>query len=372
MTETSIDVSTIKRAWREMFRTRTCPPHSILMDESQAEKVREHARGCVFCAMEKKMEPDWHELGSTLAGLWPPPLRPEPGPGQVWALKERKGGWDECFRHINPPLVVVLKVMTEDRAVRVAQTFDEGGLAGDGDVPLGPGLPWAESWNTYALDVEDLDFCLGRAEPERVGTVLRNCDQESSSIDQDSPVWFFRQLELDIGSRMALEALDRLVDRHERASIVRKLGNESNVRSRVLAFDSRIGMPKTGDVLQSLAQTELPRDRLPLAAAGEAEHSFIVFRPENEKTLIEAGLAILHRLEWRENTIHCTAALNPEAAEGQVFAWWKHGQEMTEGNIFPDPLGGPMVRAEFPDLSEEAFSSGRPVVLLVIDGHDRH
>lgn len=70
------------------------------------------------------------------------------------------------FRHVNPPMVLIMDVFEDVSGVRVAQVFDERSLMADGDVDLGPRYGAAEVWNTYALDCADLNLCFGQISPE--------------------------------------------------------------------------------------------------------------------------------------------------------------------------------------------------------------
>lgn len=209
----TIGVDIKKDAYRQMYEERFCPPSSV-RNASNARQVAEHKRICRTCSMVGEIDVEaWAELGRMMVLDSLAPTRPDLAPGQVWSLVAAKGGWDDQGRHTNPPLVFVIEVYDDVKGVRVAQIFDEPNLVGPGDIVLGSGLGIAEGWNSYALDQADLELCFGSA-PEMVETVKAVFNQ-NPEVAQGSIEACFRNTELIIGSRMAMEAIGRLMARHE-------------------------------------------------------------------------------------------------------------------------------------------------------------
>lgn len=362
-------ISPIREAWRTVYQDRTCPPFAVLRDPVQAESVEEHRKGCPFCAMKSADPIDheaWAELGAQLVRDCPKPQKLTVQVGQVWNLVTIKGGWDERFRHINPPMVLILDVFEDVSGVRVAQLFDEETLMADGDVSLDPRFGAAEAWNTYALDQADLDSCFGQVGPDVMDAVRRAVDTEPRPVEDGSIVWHFRQLELEVGSFMAMEAMGRLMARHERYAVRQELADVQAVRGKVLAFDPRIRLPKADDGLRMLAEAEFPDELMLRAAAGEGEHlPFTVVSVGGETNPCRGSLAELLGSELDDTVIRITGRLPEECREGLLFAWWRRPDVgLEEGVTEFDPSSG-IFSAVFPRKSQLDFNLGRPVLLFV-------
>lgn len=365
-------ISPLKEAWRSMFQARTCPPLSVTNDPEQTETVAEHRKGCPLCALRADHEFDaeaWAELGRRMAGSWPKPRRPRLEAGQVWSLTEAKGGWDERFRHINPPLVLVLEVFEDVNGARVAQIFDHPELATDGDVYLGDEFGCGEAWNTYALDQADLDLCFGQVEAATLAAVRTAGETELADIDEESTLWFFRQLELEVGAFMAMEAMGRLMLRHDRNAARESFADTAAVRGRVLAFDRNITLPEARDGLCMVAQAVLPEQRM-AAATLSGQIPFTVVNVGRETNPCRGALADIKQPRLDGSIIRVTGSLPEDARQGLLFAWWRRPDtDMDEGEVKFDPASG-LFRADFAGRSELDFEVGDLVLLLVVMDHE--
>jgi hypothetical protein len=366
-----MNISLRKQAWRAMFYERTCPPPAILNDPQHVTRVEEHRKGCPLCAM-KSSEIDsesWAELGRRLSESWPKPERPNIQVGQIWSLKPEKGGWTDSFRYCNPPLVLLIDVLDEVDGVRVAQVFDAPLLAHDGDIPLGDEHGLAQAWNTYALDQADLDLCFGEVDARVVDAVIKAAHAVGSDLDETSTIWFFRQLELEVGASMAMEALDRLMERHERNAIREIFANIKQTLSRILAFEPRIQIPSLEDSLLAVASAKFPCDADLLAAAGELQQvKFNSVVVEGETMPCAQAFATIKAARIDGGKIRVTGELPKEAREGVLFAWWRVGDLAKEGHAKFDPKTGDF-RVEFPDQDEKDFADGQLMLLLVSMGN---
>lgn len=359
----------IKEAWRNVYQERTCPPYAVLISPEQAGNVAEHRRGCPFCAMKKENPKNyeaWAELGAQMALDWPAPEKPAVQPGQVWSLIPSKGGWDERFRHVNPPMVLIMDVFEDVSGVRVAQLFDERALIADGDVDLGPRYGVAEVWNTYALDCADLNLCFGQISPELLNPLKEAVVSEHDPVDEDSVLWHFRQLELEVGAFMAMEAMGRLVERHERNAVRHEFSDIPSVRSKVLAFDSRIRLPEAEDGLAMLAEAEMPIELILQAAAGEGEQTpFTVVTVGGSTNPCRGVLADLLEADHQDSVIVIRVRIPDEYSQGLLFAWWRRPDTgLEEGVVESDPSTG-IFSARFSGKSELDFEIGEPILLLV-------
>jgi len=100
-------------------------------------------------------------------------------------------------RYYNPPSVLVLELPQDlPGTARVAPVYDDLRLAGPGDVPLKNGL-FAESWNTFPVNVEDLEYCGYSVERERVDEVLLTLAAPWTDLEQGSHLEAFRRLEVE-------------------------------------------------------------------------------------------------------------------------------------------------------------------------------
>ena len=359
----------IKEAWRNVYHERTCPPYAVLTASEQERNVTEHRRGCPFCAMKAEDPIDyeaWAELGAQMAQDWPAPEKPAVQSGQVWSLAPSKGGWDERFRHINPPLVLIMDAFEDVSGVRVAQIFDERALMAVGDVDLGPRYGAAEAWNTYALDCADLNLCFGQISPELMISLKDAVASEHDPVDEDSVLWYFRQLELEVGAFMAMEAMGRLVERHERNALRQEFSDIPSVRSKVLAFDSRIRLPEAEDGLAMLAKAKMPDDLIERAAAGDEDQiHFTVVTVGGQTNPCCVVFADLLEADHRDSFIVIRVRVPDGYRQGLLFAWWRRPDTgLEEGVVESDPSTG-IFSARFLGKSELDFEIGEPSLLLV-------
>ena len=365
-------ISPLKEAWRSMYQARTCPPFSVINDPKHADNVAEHRKGCPLCALRTDYDFDadaWAEMGRRMSQGWPKPDRPEILPGQVWALTEAKGGWDERFRYINPPLVLVLEVFEDVNGVRVAQIFDHHELAAGGDMALGEDLGFAEAWNAYALDQADLDLCFGQVGDDTLNAVRQALGAGQDELDEESTLWFFRQLELEVGAFMAMEAMGRLMLRHDRNEVREAFADTASVRAKVLAFDRTVILPDACDGLSMVALATLPEQRL-AAATIRGQIPFTVVTVGRETNPCRGALAEIKHARLDGSTIRVTGTLPEDARHGLLFAWWRRPDtDMDEGEVKFDLASG-LFRADFPGKSGLDFEVGDLVLLLVVMDHE--
>lgn len=359
----------IKEAWRNVYQERTCPPHVVLIAPEQAENVAEHRKGCPFCEMkaaDPKEYEAWAELGAQMALDWPAPEKPAVQPGQVWSLIPSKGGWDERFRYVNPPMVLIMDVFDDVSGVRVAQLFDERALMADGDVDLGPRYGAAEAWNTYALDCADLNLCFGQISPELLSSLKDAVALEHDSAGEDSVLWHFRQLELEVGAFMAMEAMGRLVERHERNAVRQEFSDAPSVRSKVLAFDLKIGLPEAEDGLAMLAEAEMPIELIFQAAAGEGEQiPLTVVTAGGPTNPCRSILADLLEANHQDSLIVIKVRIPEEYRQGFLFAWWRRPDAVLEEGVVEFYPSSSIFDVTFSGKSEIDFKNGKPILLLV-------
>lgn len=365
-------ISTLKEAWRSMYHLRTCPPSNIINDPAEKSQIEQHQRTCPICALTKHppLDPElWSTFGQILSDQWTRPHVPEIQAGQVWSLVSTKGGWDDSFWHINPPLVLILEIFEDVDGVRVAQIFDQPELFADGDVDLGQGLGFAETWNTYALDQADLHLCFGQVDQAVVDLVHAQSQGEWAAVEDQSTLWFFRQLELDVGSRMAMEAMGRLMYRHDHNVLRTTLAFPDHVRTKVLDFDPSITLPEAETGLIMLARAEFPVQLL-AAATKPGQMSFTIVTIGQTNYPCHSALADIQTARLDESTIRVSGILPDTARRGHLFAWWHRPHSgFWEGQATFDAESG-YFRADFADKNSLDFELGELVLLFADTEHE--
>lgn len=369
-----MNISPIKEAWRSMYHLRTCPPSNIINNPAEKSQVEQHQRTCPICALttHESLDPQlWSQFEQLLSESWIKPHEPGIEIGQVWSLTGNKGGWDDHFRHINPPLVLILEIFDDVRGLHVAQVFDQPELFADGDVDLGPELGFAETWNTYALDQADLHLCFGQVNQEVVELVLTHSQNDFPMVEDQSTIWFFRQLELEVGSRMAMEAMGRLMYRHDQNAIRKTLADPQDVRNKILAFDASITLPEANDGLSMLAQAKLPDQHQLMAAASTEQNQLIMVTLEQEHYPCSGSLVEIQRANLDGTSINVTGVLPDKARNGHLFAWWQTLDAILhEGQIHTLDFEDGYFQVTFLDKNAEDFNRGKILLLSVISGHE--
>lgn len=210
----------LREAWHRMFQSRTCPPLSVLIQGGA--QVASHLSMCLDCREALAKAETYAKAGSYLARI---PLPNEPQTpvniGDIRRLRP-KGTPDTWFdtngRYYNPPLVIVLAPPDANDCVRVAQIFDEEDLRDISDIPLENGSDFAEAWNIYEIPQTALATkAYQRVDTSVVARILAAADQPIPTLDDTSPVSFFRHLERAIASffRASLQQPPNLLAQHE-------------------------------------------------------------------------------------------------------------------------------------------------------------
>jgi hypothetical protein len=265
-------------------------------------------------------------------------------------------------------VVLVTEVLEDMGGVGVAQTFHAPALAFEGDVPLNNGFGHAQTWNTYAMRWEDLEHCWGTVSPH----VLRQFNQEQNSAslhkepDEYSVIHFFRELELEIGTYMAMQALPVLIHRHEHPGWPDWMADSQQAREKILTFEPRAQLRDTLPPLVMLATMELPEEMIQKAASPTARQlSFNVIMPGEPDTLLcRTALASIDGLQLSGSTIHVEGWLDDQDLEGELMSWWNPGDAYIEGKVARDPESG-YFEIDFDHCSQDDLGRGQLVLLMV-------
>lgn len=204
-----------KIALRALYELRFCPPDEVLFSASPEEELKAHLGYCQYCqerlAMNASERKAWEQLASRMKPASQQQVSRKPQPGQVWSLSRgRLSAWGPYDRYYSPPLVLLLSAVKEDKLFRVVQICSELELQDEGDVRLSEAIGFAESWNIYTVHLNDLSTCCAEVDTDYVHQI-----QSASCkplLESDRPiVRQFRELEVQVGAFMAMQALPQVM-----------------------------------------------------------------------------------------------------------------------------------------------------------------
>lgn len=204
-------------AWELAWQTRFCPPEEFLRGDKPTPETSAHLRACPCCA---GLAAVIHQSGSTPRNHPKPdaklePRSPTPAPGQLWRLSSSLAGWGPKSRYYNSPVVLILKLGPQLRnGVLVSQTYHDPLLNGPGDIPLGP-RRFAQPWNVYTVHRRDLEFCCGQVDQDLTQTVLAQSQSPVGEIKATSALYYFRQMEIELGCYFSSRAVFSLLEEHQ-------------------------------------------------------------------------------------------------------------------------------------------------------------
>lgn len=208
-------------AWELAWQTRFCPPEAMLRGDSLSPEVSAHLRACPCCAELASLTRESGAAPRTYprsAVDMEHAAQPSLAPGQLWRLSPDLDGWGPKARYYNSPVVLVLKVGLKFKdEVLVAQTYHDFLLSGPGDTPLGP-RRFAQPWNVYTLRSRDLAYCCGQVDSTRASEVLAASHSAFSQIETTSALYFFRQMEIELGCYFSSAAVFALLEERQTES----------------------------------------------------------------------------------------------------------------------------------------------------------
>lgn len=369
-----------KLAWQIARQARGCPPDSILHGEEN-DQLSNHLSLCPFCRELRSRSLDEALEESALARevsrqeTAPAHTPKKPSPGDLCRISSRLAGWGPRGRYYNPPSVLVLELPQDLPGVaRVAPVYDDLCLAGPRDVALGNGI-FAESWNTFSVNVDALEYCGYSVERESVEEVLLTAAAPWTDLEPGTHLEAFRRLEVETAAFFALQVFDHIIDLdlresrpiskllilfHDPGSVKTALSNRPDVR-----------FPEESmDVPATLALARFEKTELPLAAAEDVD-------------LITANVAIIrgNALDFRPvlcELRHYSSQDDKLVVGGKVLSplplvdrvelygqWTQEGSPPREcDQSFLDAATG-FFRVMFRNMTEDEFKSGRLFLLVV-------
>jgi len=212
----------LKLAWQAAFELRTCPDSDTLHVSEPDEHLKKHLAICHVCREKREMNTNernaWKFMKDKFADItMKPGAGTEKQPGQIWTLKRELGAWREDGRFIKPPTVLLLEKIEGTSGWRVVQLYHDRLMMGDGDVALDERYGFAETWNCYSLKGDRLDKCLGTVKTEQLQQVLSASVTAFEPAPAGSILSFFRTMEIEVGSFMAVPAVAELMEEWEGA-----------------------------------------------------------------------------------------------------------------------------------------------------------
>lgn len=214
----------IKLAWQVAYELRTCPDLETLRTQADDGNVTSHLAICPSCREKNALQPEERQALKTLRDRFLPlagkGAHPGKSPGQVWTLDPALAGWDESHRFFRPPVVLLLERIPVGSGWSVSQLYSDKTLLREGDVELADRFGFAQGWNCYTIREEMLGCCLGGVTAGELARTIEARSSDFRAAARDETITMFRQLEVQVGSRVALPAVLTLAAEYEAAEQV--------------------------------------------------------------------------------------------------------------------------------------------------------
>ncbi|GFO67482.1 hypothetical protein GMLC_10610 [Geomonas limicola] len=216
----NLDDLKLKLAWQAAFELRTCPDLALLRVAQADRHLERHLAVCPSCR-ETRALPEaelaaWGVVREQFLSLAGKGAVPEKTAGQVWLLDSSLAGWTEDHSFLRPPAVLLLERTPVGSGWRVAQIYSDRALMWHGDVALSERFGFAQAWNCYTIKESLLSNCLGVATEGELRAVEAAAAVDHEPAQRDSPIAFFRQLEVQVGAQISLPAVLDLAAEYER------------------------------------------------------------------------------------------------------------------------------------------------------------
>ncbi len=299
----------LKLAWQTAFRMRTCPPLRLLKRKNSPE-VRAHLDTCPFCKEElNNYQGDiskWKYLGQHFLNKEESSFPPTPG--DIWSLKNTLAGWGPENGFYQPPLVLILE--NREDLVLVCQTYWDKVLMGPDDIFLGEEIGFAETWNNYTIYSSHLDHKLKSIPSKLLKQVKLNVEKKWQDIDTRSTLYFFRELEIKVGSYFSQKSIQEYLQEHTLRQRIKK--DHPNLL---------INRSKHRDIRYILATAEL--EEKAMAAADRVVHkaNYLLITPDKTH-LFSILLEITHRQITEEGLIIGGKISSEIPYAHQIYGWW--------------------------------------------------
>ncbi len=368
--------------WQIALNIRTCPPDVILLKE-KSENLTRHIHSCYMCRMNLDIQVDetwtwpevYQELGNTSG----------PDPGQIRKISNELAGWGPKDRYYNPPLVLILDVIDE-HAVHVAQIYPGQEFKSEDDVYL-DGFGYVQPWNTYTMGIQDLEGVLGTTYLH-IPRMILGKSEEYFHADEDSMLYLFRCMEIEVGSFFSQQSVARLVQNleHEetesvRGLVVKAIHHSIEITSLKNSDDPLFELARMD--MSELKQAVLVKAGKPEPVPGffEDKQSFKMAASDEDniqaKMIVlddtgleikgfQSGLVTIMSTDRSDNQLKIFGKVDPDFVQAsEIFAWW----DTPERPIPSDPVefsdDHSLFTAFFPEMTRQDYLKGRLMVIFV-------
>ncbi|MEI6215440.1 MAG: hypothetical protein WCP10_15155 [Desulfuromonadales bacterium] len=208
-------------ALRAVYEQRVCPPDDILFASPHSEELEAHLGYCRFCAERLAMtdgeRKSWELVSQRVQQeLAPLPTDANPAPGQIWSLRRNMlGGWGPLDRYFNPPLVLLLESLINDRTYRAAQICNEEALQCPADVRLPDDSGFVEPWNAFVVHRDHLNRFIGSTGELIARRVIKHIDEMPEDSQARPLIKQFHELEKDVARVISERAQIMVLSEHE-------------------------------------------------------------------------------------------------------------------------------------------------------------
>lgn len=309
----------LRLAWQTAYELRTCPDGETLHAALPDEKLKKHLEICHVCRGKREMQENereaWKSLREKFAALvMKPGSGTEKQAGQVWTIKREFGGWRDDGRFIRPPCVLLLEKIEGTSGWRVAQLYNDKRLMGNGDVALDDCYGFAEAWNCYSMKDDRLDVCLGVVKPEELTQVIAASVRVHDPAPEGSILSFFRRMEIEVGSFVAVPAVVELVEEWEACPSENEAFLQKMFGSLRDAYDklSNYTLPKYADSLLGLLScARNPHAVMPVFASKRLPLLVnVVLKQSDGAITIKTVSATLTENNWEDGDYYIAGKLN--------------------------------------------------------------
>lgn len=366
--------------WQIALNIRTCPPDTILFKETSKNLTR-HIRSCYMCQMNLEIQVDetwsWPEVYQKLE------CDSGPEPGQITKVSSELAGWGPKDRYYNPPLVLILEVIDE-QAVRVVQIYPGEEFKSEDDIYL-DGIGYAQPWNIYTMGIKDLEGQVGAVDFDILQKII-DISEKYFHAEEDSMIYLFRCMEIEVGSFFSQQSISRLVLEHEEAESVR------NLVIKAIHNNAKMpGLEKSHDPLLEIARMEMSELKqalpvkfgMPESVSDDFKKTQTLAMAASDKDSIQAkmivlddtgmefksfqsGLVTIMSTDRGDDHLKIFGKIDPDFVQAsEMFAWW----DTPDGSFPADPVDlsedHSLFTAFFPEMSRQDYLKGRLMVIFV-------
>lgn len=307
----------LKLAWQTAYEQRTCPPAEILYAEHTNQDLGQHLAFCDSCRESRAIAKD----GTTGAQGFFASLRLNKLPqestaakqsGQIWTLDKNLCRWQEGGRYFSPPTVLLLSESGTGYEWKVSQLYSDKRLMSDGDVFLDDRFGFAQGWNTYTIPTDLLQCWLGNATEAQVAETIAAGTMQKTPLDDDSILSFFRQMERDVGEKVATSNIPTI------ESVLEGIfGSIAAVYNKL----SRFNLPECADsLLELLAGASDPHAVIPVLASTNIPLlvNIIIKQSDGAITIKSVGATLTDNI-WEDGDYYVAGKLNEVQSEDLIL-----------------------------------------------------